>query len=70
MGNPFQIMQAYNQFMQNPIAMLSRRYNIPQGLHAPQDIVQHLLNSGQITQEQLNGAMNMRNDPSIRGLFR
>ena len=70
MGNPFQIMQAYRQFMQDPISMLSRKYNIPHGLHSPQDIVQHLLNSGQITQEQLNGAMNMRNDPSIQSLFR
>lgn len=50
----------YNQFMQNPMAMLCRRYNIPQNISNPQDIIQHLLNSGQISQAQINQAMQMR----------
>lgn len=57
MGN---IMQIWSQFQQNPMGMLAQRFNIPQGIQNPQDIVQHLLNSGQVTQAQLNQAMQMR----------
>ena len=64
------ILQMAQQFRQNPMALLSRRYNIPANIRGPQDIIQHLLNTNQITQEQLNGAMQMRNDPSIRNIFR
>ena len=59
----------YQQFMQNPIQMLSRKYNIPQNINNPNDIVQHLLNTGQITQSQVNNAMNMRNNPLIQRLM-
>lgn len=57
MGN---IMQIWSQFQQNPMGMLAQRFNIPQGIQNPQDIVQHLLNSGQVTQQQVNQAMQMR----------
>lgn len=70
MNNPMQLMQMYNQFKQNPMAMLSRRFNIPQNMSNPQEIVQHLLNSGQVTQAQVNNVMQMRNDPQFRNLFR
>ena len=59
MINPMQIMQMLPQFRQNPMSLLGR-YNVPQNIRNPQDIVQHLLNSGQITQEQVNSAMQMR----------
>lgn len=62
MGNPMQIMQMYQQFRQNPMAMLSQKFNIPQNINNPQDIVQHLLNSGQVTQDQVNNAVQMRNN--------
>lgn len=58
------------QFRQNPMAMLSQRFSIPGNISGPQDIIQHLLNTNQITQSQLNNAMQMRNDPSIRNIFR
>lgn len=70
MGMLGNIAQMYSQFKGNPMAMLSRRFNIPQNLNNPQDIIQHLLNSGQISQEQVNQAMQMKNDPSIRNLIR
>ena len=35
MNNLMQIMQVYNQFKNNPMAMLSQRYNIPQNLNDP-----------------------------------
>ena len=58
MNNLFSI---YQQLMSNPMQMLSRRFNIPQGINSndPNAIIQHLLNSGQISQQQLNNAMNM-----------
>ena len=52
----------------NPQQILSQMYNVPQNLNDPQQIIQHLLNSGQITQDQVNNAMNMRNSPMFKGL--
>lgn len=68
--NPQQFQQMYSQFRQNPGAMLSQRFNIPQNLKTPQDIIQHLLNSGQITQNQLNMNVNQAlNNPIYRMLM-
>lgn len=68
--SPFEIMQMYTQFKNNPMGLLSRRFNIPQNMNDPQAIVQHLLNSGQVSQAQVNQAMRMRNDPQFTNLFR
>ena len=62
MGNLMQLAQMYSQFRQNPMGFLGRRYNIPQNVNDPQEIIQHLLNSGQVSQEQVNHAMQMRNN--------
>lgn len=67
MNNNF--MQLVQAFRGNPIGMLSQRFTIPQGVNQPQDIIQYLLNTGQVTQEQVNQAMQMRNDPSLKQLF-
>lgn len=64
------LLQMVSQFRQNPMQMLAQRYNIPQGINSPQDIIQHLLNTGQISQQQVNSAMQMKNNPAIQGLFR
>lgn len=58
------------QFFKNPMAMLTQQYNIPQDMNNPDDILQHLLNSGQVTQAQVNQAMSMRNNPVIQMLMR
>jgi len=58
-----------NQFKQNPMMMLSRKYNIPQNLNDPNQIIQHLLNTGQVSQSQVNNAMQMRNHPMFKGMF-
>lgn len=63
-------MSLYQQMRQNPMGLLSQRFNIPTNIQSPQDIVQHLLNSGQVTQAQVNSAMSMRNMPQFRGFFR
>lgn len=70
MNNMFNFMQIYSQFKQNPMAMLSQRYNIPQGMNNPNDIIQHLLNSGQVSQAQVNQVMQMRNDPRFQNMFK
>lgn len=65
-----QIMTLYQQLRQNPAQMLANRFNVPTNLNNPQDIVQHLLNSGQISQEQVNNAMQMKDNPMFKGLFK
>ena len=55
--------------MQNPLSIISQRFNIPQGMNNPQDIVNHLLKTNQISQQQLNNAMQMKNNPMFKGLF-
>ena len=59
----------YSQFMRNPIAMLSQRFNLPQNVNDPTEILQHLVNSGQVNQQQINNAMQMRNNPMIQQLL-
>lgn len=57
------------QFKLDPLQILIRQFNIPQGMNNPQDIIQHLLNTGQITQAQVNNAMQMRNNPFFKNLM-
>lgn len=57
MNNPFALLQ---QLRTNPMQLLSQKFNIPANITTPQDIIQHLLNTGQVTQEQVNRAMEMR----------
>ena len=63
------ILQMVNQIKQNPMAVLSQRFNIPQNMNDPNQIIQHLLNTGQVTQQQVNNAMQMRNHPMFKGMF-
>lgn len=59
LGNqgPAQMLQ---QIRQNPMAVLSKAgMNIPQGMSDPNTIIQHLLNSGQVSQERYNQVMRM-----------
>ncbi|MBO6093720.1 MAG: hypothetical protein J6P40_08885 [Oscillospiraceae bacterium] len=60
-GNVKDIMDFYQRFRKNPMQMLQQRFNIPQNVNLsnPNDIIQHLLNTGQVTQEQVNNAMQM-----------
>lgn len=48
--------QMFNQFMRNPMGfMMQRKLNIPQNLaNDPQAIVQHLMNTGQMSQDTFN----------------
>jgi hypothetical protein len=58
------------QFKKNPMSVLTQRYNIPQNINDPNQILQHLLNTNQVSQEQVNRAMQMGNDPQIQQLLR
>ena len=65
------IMSLYQRFMQNPVrALMEARLNIPQGMNSPDQIIQHLLNTGQVSQDRFNQVMQMRNDPQIQQLMR
>ena len=57
MPNPMQFM---GQFMQNPIGALRQAgYNIPDGLNDPRQIVNHLINNGQLNNSRLSQLQNM-----------
>lgn len=45
--------------------LIMQRFNVPQNVTNPQDIVQYLLNTGQVSQDQLNRAMQMRDNPNV-----
>jgi hypothetical protein len=53
------IFELYTQFKQNPVALLQKKYNIPAELTDPNEIMKHLMSTGQVTQQQINQAMNM-----------
>lgn len=69
MNNFMQLMQMYQQFRQNPVQILSQRFSIPQNMNDPQQIIQYLLNSGQVSQAQINQVMQLRNNPQVQQLF-
>lgn len=63
LGGGNDLLSQLNQLRSNPVQFLmSRRFNIPESLSGnPQGIVQHLLDSGQMSQEtyaKLQGQVN------------
>lgn len=60
-------MQAISQIRQNPAAFLQQAgFNIPQGMTDPQQMVQHLLQSGQVNGQQLQAAQQMAGQFGMR----
>jgi hypothetical protein len=55
------MIQMLMQLKSNPMAVLGQRFNLPQNVNDPNAILQHLLNTGQVSQSQVNQAMQMRN---------
>ena len=52
--NPMQMLQ---QLRQNPVQMLRQAgLNVPDNLNDPNQIIQHLMNSGQISQQRYEQA--------------
>ena len=73
MPDPFGSMQGFlnkfRGFMQNPVQMLSSR-GIPQNaMQNPQAVVQQLLNSGQMTQDQFNQLQRMAKQIESNPMF-
>lgn len=58
MNNPMMLLQ---QLRQNPMQfIMQRRFNVPQNMvNDPQAILNHLMQTGQITQQQVNNAYQM-----------
>ena len=65
------IIQMYNQLRQNPMSILTKRFNIPDSVNMndPNAIIQHLINNNQVSQTQVNNCMQMKNNPIIQQLF-
>lgn len=57
MNNPLQMVQALRQ---NPLQFLRQAgYNVPDNLSDPNEIIQHLMNSGQVSQQSYDRARQM-----------
>ena len=62
MNNIAEMASMVQQIRQDPVGMLSKRFNLPQNLPKdPNEIIQYLLNSGQVSQAQVNNAMQLKN---------
>ena len=64
-------MNQFNQFMRNPMQVLSQRIpGMPMGMNDPNQIIQSLMNSGRMSQEQYNYfnqiAKQIQNNPQFR----
>lgn len=70
--NNMNILSMFSKLTQNPLqTLVEAGLNVPANMaNNPEQIVQHLLNSGQISQSQVNQAMQMRNNPMFQGLFK
>ncbi len=53
------LMTMLQQIKANPMQILSRRFNLPSNLNDPQAILNHLMKTGQVSQEQVNRAYQM-----------
>lgn len=62
------IMTQFNQFKNNPMQFLTnRKISIPEEYsNNPQQAVQYLLNNGQMSQQALNGMIQMANRMGIK----
>lgn len=59
--NVIQAFQMLNQIKTNPMGILSQKFNIPDGVNVndPNEILNHLLSSGQVQQSQIDSIKNM-----------
>lgn len=52
--------RALESFRSNPVqALRNAGYNLPEGLNDPRQIIQHLMQSGQLSQTQVGNAQNI-----------
>ena len=76
MGNPLfgamggsvpSIPQLLQQLKANPAQVLAQRFNIPQGVGDPNAMLQHLVQSGQVSQDQINKAYQIAQRMGFKG---
>lgn len=61
------MMQMLSQLKSNPLGLLRQAgFNVPSDINNPQAIIQHLMNSGQINQQQLNNAQMMAQNFGVK----
>ena len=58
------------QLKQNPAAVLSSRFSIPFSMTDPNEILQYLLNTNQVSQQQVNNLMQMKNNSQFQQLLK
>lgn len=64
--NPMQLMQMLSQLKSNPMAILGQM-GVSQNIsNNPQAIIQNLMNSGKVSQDQYNQAMQMAKNMGIK----
>lgn len=61
MNGMMNMMKMFQQFRSNPMQMLSKRFSIPDGINDPNEILQHLVNTNQVSQDQINQISQMAN---------
>ena len=66
---PMNPMQLLSQMKSDPMSVLGQKFNIPTGMNDPNQIIQHLINTGQVSQQQVNTIMGMQNNPILRNIF-
>ena len=62
MFNP-QMLMMLQQFKSNPMQLLSKKFNIPDGVNVndPNAILNHLLSTNQVTKQQIDSFQNVKN---------
>lgn len=68
MNNFMNLIQTYNQLRKNPMNILTKKFNIPNtvNMNDPNAIIQHLLNTNQVSQQQVNGFANLQGNPEMQ----
>ena len=58
--NVIQALGMLQQIQKNPMSILSQRFNVPDGVNLkdPNEIINHLVNSGQVKQSQIDSIRN------------
>lgn len=73
MLSPMQMMNMFNQFRGNPMQILSQ-FGVPQSMNNPSQVIQYLMNSGKMSQQQYNQlqqmAGQMQNNPQFKQMFK
>ena len=70
MNNFINLFNMVAQFRTNPLSIITQRFNVPRNITSPGDVVQHLLDSKQVTQDQVDAAVKMKDNPMFQNMFR